>query len=342
MIKRLLLAFPSVLGILVITFVISRVIPADPLKLLVTERGMDQMIASGGSGSYQSILDVTRHKYGLDKPLYEQFILFVWLVLHGDLGTSVLTGRSVTAELLHRFPATVELAIGAMIISLVLGVLVGVVAAVKRNKPIDHVSRAVAMSGASMPVFWLGLLLLYLFYFQWGLFGLGRITEGLTPPTHITGLYVLDSLLTGNTTTLVDSFSHLILPSFTLGFFQMALISRVTRSSLLDVLTQDYVRALRARGLSERVVIYKHALRNSLIPTVTMSGIAFGSILGGAVMTETIFAWPGIGRYATDAMMTLDYQPILGSVILGVLAYLFVNLIVDLIYTVLDPRIRYG
>lgn len=342
MAKRLLLAFPSILGILVMTFVISRVIPADPMKLLVSERAMDMMVGSGSAGSYQSVIDITRHRYGLDKPLYEQFILFIWLVLHGDLGVSVLTGRSVTASLLERFPATAELTIGAMIVGLVLGVPIGVVAAVRRNKPIDHISRAVAMSGASMPVFWLGLLLLYVFYFQIGLFGVGRLTEGLTPPTHITGLYVLDSLLTGNARTLVDSFSHLVLPSFTLGFFQMALISRVTRSSLLDVLSQDYVKALRARGLSERVVIYKHALRNSLIPTVTMSGLAFGSILGGAVLTETIFAWPGIGRYATDAMMSLDYQPILGSVILAVVAYLIVNLIVDLIYTVVDPRIRYS
>jgi peptide/nickel transport system permease protein len=197
------------------------------------------------------------------------------------------------------------------------------------------------MTGASTPIFWLGLILLYVFYFKMGFFGVGRLSEGLVPPTHITGLYVLDSLLTGNMRTLVDSLSHLVLPSFTLGFFQMAMISRVTRSSLLDVLGQDYIRALRARGFSERIVIYKHALRNSLIPTVTMSGLAFGSSLGGAVLTETIFAWPGIGRYATDAMMALDYQPILGSVILAVVAYLIVNLIVDLFYTVLDPRIRY-
>jgi peptide/nickel transport system permease protein len=340
--KRLLLAIPSILGILVITFVISRVVPGDPLKLLVSERAMNMTVGSGSAGSYEALLNITRQRYGLDKPLYYQFLLFVWLVLHGDLGVSVLTGRSVTASLLQRFPATAELTTGSMIICVALGVPFGIVAAIKRNKPIDHISRALAMTGASMPIFWLGLLLLYVFYFKMGFFGVGRLSEDLIAPTHITGLYVLDSLLTGNMRTLVDSLSHLVLPSFTLGFFQMAMISRVTRSSLLDVLGQDYIRALRARGFSERVVIYKHALRNSLIPTVTMSGLAFGSSLGGAVLTETIFAWPGIGRYATDAMMALDYQPILGSVILAVVAYLIVNLIVDLFYTVLDPRIRYG
>jgi peptide/nickel transport system permease protein len=329
--RRLGLMIFVLFGVLVITFFVSHVVPADPV------------LAALGSQAPAYLIEKVRHEWGLDLPLQEQFINYVWNVLHGDLGISIRTNRPVAEDLLQYFPATIELSTAAIILAIVLSIPLGITSAVRRNKLSDHITRVFSILGISMPVFWLGLLLLAALYFKLGLApGPGQLSFQLTPPPRVTGFLIIDSLLAGELSILFNYLSHLILPAFVLGFASLASITRITRSSMLEVLRQDYIRTAKAKGLRRSVVINRHALRNALIPTTTVIGLRYGSLLEGAVLTETIFAWPGVGLYSVGAILYLDFPAIMGSVLAIAVVYSVANLIVDLIYGFLDPRMRVG
>jgi peptide/nickel transport system permease protein len=318
-------------GVSVITFAISHVIPADPVAAALGDHAREDQIAA------------FRAEYGLDKPVVEQYLVYADNLLHGNLGLSIRTRRPVADDLRDFFPATLELSLAALVISLLIGIPAGVWSSLTRNRLPDHVVRVFALIGGSLPVFWLGLLLIGLFYNRLGwLPSGGRIDDFIKPPATITGLYVVDSLLTGNITALTSSLQHLVLPAFTLGYFSTAVISRMTRSSMLEVLQQDYMRTARAKGLRERIVILRHGLRNAMIPTLTVIGVTFGSLLSGAVLTETVFSWPGLGLYATASAISLDFPAVMGITLLAAVVYTLANLIVDLSYYWFDPRIQNG
>ena len=331
--RRLLFTLPLVIGITLATFLISHVVPADPLGMVLSERAMQN----------PEIVKAYRERFGLDKPLPEQYAIYLQNLLQGDFGTSIATQRPVSRDLAQFLPATLELSLGAMLVAVLLGLPIGVLAAVRRDRLADHCARIISLIGVSVPVFWLGLLALNLFYFHlnW-LPGPGRLDPHLTAPATVTGLLTLDSLLARDLAAFWSSLRHLILPSLVLGSYSMGTISRITRSTLLEALGQDYVRTARAKGLEERAVVLTHALRNALIPTVTVTGLAFGNLMAGAVLTETIFSWPGIGRYAVGAAAFLDFPAIMGVTLLIGFLYVAVNLGVDVAYAFLDPRIRIG
>jgi len=319
------------IGVSVITFAISHVIPADPVAAALGDHATDAQIAQ------------FRAEYRLDRPLPEQYVSYATGILHGDLGKSIRTRRSVADDLADSFPATLELSFAALLISIVLGVPAGVWSAVSRGRIPDYVVRVLSLAGGSLPVFWLGLIVIGLFYYQLGWFpGGGRLDTFVSPPPTRTGLYVLDSILAGDVEALRSSLVHLVLPALTLGYFSTAVIARMTRSSMLDVLGQDYMRTARAKGLREPVIVLRHALRNALIPTITIVGLTFGSLLSGAVLTETIFSWPGLGRYATASAVSLDFPAVLGVTLLAAVVYPVANLVVDVAYYWLDPRIQRG
>jgi peptide/nickel transport system permease protein len=319
------------IGVSVITFAISHVIPADPVAAALGDHATDAQIAQ------------FRAEYGLDRPLPEQYLIYATGILHGDLGKSIRTRRSVADDLADSFPATLELSFAALLISIVLGVPAGVWSAVARGRLPDYIVRVLSLAGGSLPVFWLGLIVIGLFYYQLGWFpGGGRIDTFVPPPPTRTGLYVLDSILAGDLDALRSSLVHLVLPAVTLGYFSTAVIARMTRSSMLEVLGQDYMRTALAKGLREPVIVLRHALRNALIPTVTIIGLTFGSLLSGAVLTETIFSWPGLGRYATASAVSLDFPAVLGVTLLAAIVYPLANLVVDVVYYWLDPRIQHG
>jgi peptide/nickel transport system permease protein len=277
----------------------------------------------------------------LDQSLPQQYVTYVWNILHGDLGISISTRRAVTDDLRQYFPATVELSIAALLFAMLVGVPLGVLAATRRDRPLDHVARGLSLVGVATPVFWLGLMLLVLFYSKLGWApGPGQLDSDYSPPPVHTGLIVIDSIIVGDTDDLRNSLGHLILPALTLGSYTMGIITRMTRSSMVEALSQDYVRTARAKGVTRRQIVYRHALRNAFIPTLTLVGLAFGSLLSGAVLTETIFSWQGIGLYATKTASLLDYPAIMGVALLTAVVYVFVNLAVDVLYGVLNPQIR--
>lgn len=328
--RRLLLLFPVLLGVSIFVFVVLHLFTTDPAALMLGQHATTQQI------------EALREELGLNDPLYVQFGRFLWQVLHGDLGRSLMTRAPVTDEIMSRFPATIELAFMAMLIATIAGIFVGVLSAVKQYSIFDYLSMVGALVGVSMPIFWLGLMLILLFSVQLGWLPVaGRIDIGMEP-ARITGLYLLDSLLTGNWAAFVSALKHLILPALALASYSMAIIARMTRSTMLEVIRQDYVRTARAKGLVESLVIYRHALRNALIPVVTVVGLQMGSLLGGAVLTETVFSWPGIGSLLVNAILAADYPLVQGSVILIATIFVVVNLLVDLLYAFLDPRIRYS
>jgi len=319
------------LGISVITFVLARYVPGDPVLHYLGERARDETIQR------------LRERWGLDRPVWEQYVIFIKGLLQGDLGTSISTQHPVTSDLAEFFPFTIELATSALLVSVVVGVPLGVISAVKRNKTIDHASRIFALAGSSTPIFWLAIMTIYLFYFRLGWVpGAGVISSHVQRPATITGLYTIDSLITGNFPAFLSTLHHLILPSLVLGSYSTALTTRIVRSSMLEILGQDYVRTARAKGLPERIVIYKHALKNTLIATVTIIGLNYGGLLSGAVITETVFARPGLGTYSIGTMLALDYPAIVGVTLVATIVYACINLVVDLLYGFLDPRIRYG
>lgn len=328
--RRLLAAVPVIAGVIIITFLLSHVIPGDPARAVAGEEATPDVIAR------------VRQTMGLDKPLWRQFIDYVGLLLRGNLGTAWHNGHPVLNDLLSRFPATIELSLTAVMFAVIIAIPLGIVAAVFRDTPIDHIARVLGLVGASIPIFWLGLEVIYVFY---GILGvepapLGQISELANPPTHITGLFILDSLLSGDTVAFKASLSLLFWPALCLSLGPLAVVSRMMRASMLDVVGQDYVRTARAKGLSPQVVIGKHALKNALGPVITMIGLQIGFLLGGAVLTETIFSWPGVGSYITQSILANDFAPVQAVTLLSAFFFVIINLIVDILQGVVDPRVR--
>lgn len=324
---------PMAIGITLLLFVVTHIVPVNPLAVILTERSMDDPEA----------VQAATEKWALDKPLPTQYVIYLKNLLQGDLGTSFKTKNPVALDLQTFLPATIELAICSFIFAILFGLPLGILAAVKTGTFADQMTRVISLLGASMPPFWSGLLVLFVFYYKldWAP-GPGRLSSRIEAPAPVTGLLVYDSLVAGNMPAFWDALSHLVLPSIILGWFTLALISRITRSSMLEVLSQDYIRTARAKGVAEKWVILKHALRNALIPLVTLVGLAFAGLMSGAIMTETIFAWPGIGRYAVESAANLDYPAISGITLLIAIIYMLVNIFVDMLYSMIDPRIREG
>jgi peptide/nickel transport system permease protein len=329
--RRLALSLVVLVIVSVSTFAMAHAVPGSPVDVLLGER------QAGNPEMRKSI----EHKWGFDKPLPVQFAYYVKNLFRGDLGTSVSTRRPVTQDLEQFVPGTIELTLSAMLYSILAGFPLGLIAAIRFNRWPDHLSRFLALLGTSIPVFWLGLLFLYVFFFRlhW-LPGPGQLDVGMKKPPRVTGLVTVDSVLAGNWKAFWSALRHLILPSIVLGSYAMGIVARMLRSSLLAAMGDDYVRTARAKGLSEKNVVITHALRNALIPTITVLGLTFASLLAGAVLTETIFSWPGIGRYSVQAALKLDYPGLFGVTLVVALAYVLVNLVVDVIYGFLDPRIR--
>jgi len=346
--RRIILAIPVVFGVLTITWFLSYVV-GNPLAMFITERT-----------SPAAIPGIIR-EHGFNQPLVVQYFLYLRSLLLGDWGTSYSTGgdRPVLEIIARKFPATIELAIVAMIFAVVLGIPLGILSATKKDKPVDHVTRVFSLAGVSMPIFWFALMLKYVFFFQFSINDLpylpggDRIDNelwksvlqngvGYDYSASITGFVLIDSLLYGQPVLFYDALIHLVMPGFCLGYLTLAIVTRMMRSSMLEVMKEDYITLARSKGLTERIVIYRHALRNALIPTVTVIGLAFGGLMSGAVLTETIFNWPGLGRWATQAILQSDMAAINGFVLLVAFVFVSANLIVDLVYGVLDPRIRFG
>ncbi len=328
--KRILMVIPVLLGVTIIIFFITRVLASDPAPVVLGEHATAEAMAAW------------RADYGLDDPIWMQYINFLVAALQGDLGTSYYTHTSVAAELAARFPATAELALCAIIVASICGIALGVLAAVKKNKLADNVSMVIALIGVSMPVFWSGILLILLFSATLHILpSSGRVTP-LLQPSGGTGFFIIDTIAKGDMEALGDVLVHLILPTVTLSLYSMAIITRMTRSSMLETLNADYIRTARAKGLSKRSVYIKHALRNAMLPVSTVIGLQFGSLLGGALLTETVFAWPGIGKYAVDCVLKSDFPVVQGVVLLVAVIFVFMNLLVDIVYAWLDPRIKYG
>jgi peptide/nickel transport system permease protein len=306
-----------------------RAIPGDPAQILLGQQATPERVAQ------------IREQLGLEKPLPTQYLLFLKGAATGDLGESIVTGRPVTTELLDRFPATLELALAALLFAVALGVPIGVIAAVRQYSLVDKLTSVIALTGVSMPIFWLALVLVVIFTVNLDLLPFpGRLSNGVAV-IKITGMVIPDSLLTLNFAGFWDGLKHLIMPAIALGTIPMAVITRMTRSSMLEVMGEDYVRTARAKGVMPWRVVFRHALRNAMLPIVTVIGLQFGLLMGGAVLTETIFGWGGIGQIALDSIYRRDYAMIQGVVLYGAAFFVLVNLLVDVLYAVLDPRVRY-
>ena len=322
---------PTFIGITLLAFAMIRLIPGDPVELLVGERGM--------TAERHAQL---RAGLGLDKPLLVQYASYIGGVLHGDLGKSIVTKRPVSEEFFTLFPATVELSLCALLFAVLLGLPAGIIAAVRRGSTFDHTVMGVALTGYSMPIFWWGLLLIILFS---GILGWTPVSGRISLLFYfdaVTGFMLIDSLLSGQEGAFVSTLSHLVLPTIVLGTIPLAVIARQTRSAMLEVLNEDYVRTARAKGLAPLRVIGLHALRNALIPVVTVIGLQVGVLFSGAVLTETIFAWPGIGKWLIDSISRRDYPSVQGGILLIATTVILVNLAVDLVYGLINPRIRHN
>ena len=331
LLRRVALIVPTFLGVTLLAFALIHLIPGDPVENLSGERGMDP-------ARRERLL----HEFGLDRSLPVQYLSYVGQVLRGDLGTSLTTHESVAQEFATLFPATVELAFFALVFAVAVGLPAGMLAAVKRNTVADYTVMGLSLTGYSMPIFWWALLLILFFsvYLGWTPVS-GRIAVQYDVPAP-TGFMLVDTLRAGDMGAFRSALSHLILPTIALGTIPLAVIARMTRSSMLEVLREDYVRAARAKGLPRWRVIVVHALRNALIPVVTVVGLQVGLLLSGAILTETIFSWPGVGRLLVESIRLRDYPLLQGAVLMIAMTYLVVNLGTDLLYAALDPRIRYG
>ena len=326
--RRVLLIIPTLLGVSLLTFALSRIVPGDPARL------------AAGAQATQEMYEQLRQEFGLDQPWPVQYWNYLTGLLTGDWGRSILSRRPVIEDLRVYWPATFELVMVAMMIAVAIGVPLGILAAVRADRPADQVSRVVALLGVSLPAFWLAVLFQLLFGLKLGWFPVsGRLGTLSEAPTATTGLYLVDSVLAGQWSTLGDSMRQIILPAVTLSFPAMATIMRFTRATLLEVLGQDYVRTARAKGAAERRVVLGHALRNAMIPTITMIGLSFGWAMGGSVLVETVFDWPGVGLYATKSALTLDFMPIMGIAVLYGFVFSIINILVDVTYGALDPRV---
>jgi len=332
-IVRRLIAMPLLLlGIVSIAFLITHFTKGDPLVSIIGERQMENEL----------VVAAARARWGLDRSLPEQYLVYVGNLLSGDFGTSLRTKQAVARDILQRLPATLELVLAAMLVGTTVGVTLGVVAARYRDRAADHTARLFALVGSSLPVFWSGLIVLFVFWHRLGVLpGPGRLDSRSTAPPDVTGFYTVDSLIAGDLALFGEAVAHLVLPACVLGWAVMGIVSRLVRASMLDVLNQDYILAARAKGASEPRVLVNHALRNALIPTLTIIGYSFAYLITGAVLSETIFSWPGMGSYAVDAARNLDYPAIIAVTIVGGTAFLITNLITDIAYAFADPRIRF-
>jgi peptide/nickel transport system permease protein len=323
--KRVGLIIPTLLGLVVLVFCISRIIPADPLALIAGDRATPEQI------------EELRQRYGFDKPLYVQLVAYLRQLATGNLGVSLYSGRDITTDLFGRFPATLELTLAAMAITALAGIPLGIVSALHRNSVLDHVLRAFTVSGLAIASFWLAIMLQLFFSMYLGLTPLGGRLS-VQAPRHITGLYVVDAIFTLNGTALLDALKHLCLPAITLAFPALATVVRFTRAGVLDVIQSDFILYERAMGLPRPLIVYKYLLRNAIISTVTQIGLLFGVLLAGTVVIETVFDWPGIGIYAVNAIILSDYNAILGFTLWSGFLYIVVNLLTDIVQTFIDPR----
>jgi len=328
--KRLVLAVPSLIGVVIVTFLLTRALPGDPAAYF-----------AGPAGTKEAIEQI-RVKLGLDKPLPVQFVRYVADLSRGDLGTALTTGQPVAADIRTRLPASAELTLIGLILSMSIAVPLGILAATKPGSLIDHTCRVVTTAGVSLPVFFTGLILVYVFYYLlgWAPAPLGRLDIFFSAPPQITGFYLIDSLVAGDREVFVASLKQLILPALTLGIFSLAPIARMTRASMLAVLASDFVRTARASGLAPFTVIVTYAFRNAMLPVVTTLGMVFSFLLGANVLVEKVFAWPGIGSYAVEALIASDFAPVQGFVLTMAIMYVALNLLIDLLYGLIDPRVR--
>jgi peptide/nickel transport system permease protein len=329
-VRRAILVLPVLVGVILLTFLVSHVVVADPAR------------AWAGMKASPQTVDAIRLKYHLNEPLLTQFGYYVLQLASGNLGTSPVTGHNVLEDIVTYYPATIELAVTAILLVIVLGIPFGVVSAVHKDQPPDHALRLLSLAGVSSPPFLAALLLQLVGFYYLRIFPLsGRIDPELIMPPRVTGFLTIDSLLSGNLVVFGSALLHLALPAMALAFLSWGFVVRLLRSSMLDVLNNDYVRTARAKGLKETIVIYKHALLNALLPTTTVVGYIFAFMLGGSVVVEYIFSWPGIGRYAANAIINLDFPAIMGTTVVYTLTVLLINFLVDVAYAVLDPRIRF-
>ncbi len=321
------------LGITLVAFLLTNLVPGDPAAANLGQRAIEDPAA----------VAAFNERYGLDKPLPEQYGIYVWRLLHGDLGESQQARLPVTEELGTFIPATAELAIISILIAVLVGVGLGILAAVRQNRLTDHVLRVVSLTGVSMPTFWIALVALYVFFFRlnW-LPGTGRLDPQYSEPQHHTGFFTIDAMIEGQWATAADAARHLVLPALVLALFNIGLLTRYTRTAVLEVMNNDYVRSARAKGLPERRVVLRHILRAALPSVITVIGLAFANVMTGAVLIENIFAWPGIGQYAYRSATTLDLPAIMGVSLFVAVVYIIVNFVVDVLYGVIDPRIRVG
>ena len=328
--KRLATVIPTLIGVIIVTFLLTRVLPGDPAVYF-----------AGPAATPQSIAEI-RKSLGLDRPLPDQFLRYVNDLAHGNFGSSLSTGQPVATEIASRLPASAELTLFGLFLAIAIAVPLGIFAAVKQGSWIDHLCRVIATAGVSLPVFFTGLLLVYVFYFRlgWSPAPLGRLDAFATSPPDITGFFLIDSLITGNFETFRSALGQLILPAVTLAIFSLAPITRMTRASMLAALASEFIRTARASGLSSRTVILTYAFRNAMLPVVTTLGMVFSFLLGANVLVEKVFAWPGIGSYAVEALLQSDFAPVQGFVLTMAVLYVALNLIIDMLYGVIDPRVR--
>jgi len=328
--KRVMMAVPSLIGVVIVTFLLTRALPGDPAAYF-----------AGPAATTEAIQQI-RVKLGLDKPLYVQFLRYVEDLARGDLGNSLTTGQPVGHEIKTRLPASAELTLLGLIVSVVIAVPLGILAATRPNSLIDHACRVIATAGVSLPVFFTGLILIYVFYYHlgWAPPPLGRLDIFYSPPPHVTGFYLIDSLIAGDGEVFVAALKQLILPALTLAIFSLAPIARMTRASMLAVLSSDFVRTARASGLAPFTVVITYAFRNAMLPVITTLGMVFSFLLGANVLVEKVFAWPGIGSFAVEALIASDFAPLQGFVLTMAVMYVALNLLIDILYGVIDPRMR--
>ena len=328
--KRALIALPSLVGVIIVTFLLTRALPGDPAAYFA------------GPAATTEAIEQVRVKLGLDKPLIVQFGNYVADLARGDLGTSLTTGQPVATDIRTRLPASAELTLLGLIVSMLIAVPLGILAATNPGSLVDHLCRVIATAGVSLPVFFTGLILVYVFYYLLGFAPapLGRLDTFLSAPPQVTGFYLIDSAIAGNGEVFMGSLKQLILPAMTLAIFSLAPIARMTRASMLAVLASDFVRTARASGLSPATVIVTYAFRNAMIPVITTLGMVFSFLLGANVLVEKVFAWPGIGSYAVEALVASDFAPLQGFVLTMAIMYVLLNLLIDILYGVIDPRVR--
>jgi len=329
-IKRVTMAIPSLIGVVIVTFLLTRMLPGDPAAYF-----------AGPAATPQAIQEV-RAKLALDKPLIQQFGSYIFDLAHGNLGSSLTTGQPVITELRTRLPASAELTLLGLLVSIAIALPLGILAATRPNSLLDHACRIISTAGVSLPVFFTGLILVYVFYYLlgWAPAPLGRLDVFYVTPPQVTGFYLIDSLIAGDPQTFVAALKQLILPAVTLGVFSLAPIARMTRASMLAVLSSDFIRTARASGLSTWTVVITYAFRNATLPVVTTLGMVFSFLLGANVLVEKVFAWPGIGSYAVEALLASDFAPVQGFVLTMAVMYVALNLMIDILYGLIDPRVR--